>query len=136
MHFQKDGCENLPNKTDDKLFTAEKRTAKNERNLVNDRHQTRGKERKSARVKLTGKSYPEENMTNLSINIGRKRRVSANHILGAVAGESGLPGKAFGRIEVFDDFTLVAVPTEHVNMLLETMKSCKINGYKTSIRKA
>lgn len=129
MNLLKDGYENLPNKKDDLIFAAEKPK------FNNDRGRTRGKERKSARVRPTGKVFSDENMTNLSINIGRKRQVSANHILGAVAGESGLPGKTFGRIEIFDDFTLVAVPNEHVDTLLETMKNCKIKGYKTSIKK-
>lgn len=138
MNFIKDGKDNLPNKTDDALF---KNRRKNERNSRDrDRDRNRGentkKQRKNVRTKSSGKVYSDENMTNLSINIGKKRRVSANHILGAVAGESGLPGKTFGRIEIFDDFTLVAVPSEHVDTLLESMKSCKINGYKTSIKKA
>ena len=129
MNLQKDGYENLRDNKDDIIFAAETRKAGSERNHA------RGKEYKSARVKPSPKRHPDKNMTDLSINIGRKRRVSANHILGAVAGESGLPGNAFGRIRIFDDFTLVAVPNEHVDRLLETMKSCKIKGHKTSIKK-
>lgn len=125
MNLLKDGL--LPDKKDDIIFTDEKRKLKIER--------PRGKDRKNPRIRQASKSYPEENMTKLSINIGRKRRISASHILGAVAGESGLPGKTFGRIEIYDDFTLISVPNEHVNKLLETMKNCKIKGFRTTIRR-
>lgn len=135
MNFAKDGQSKLPNKKDDALFKSRRKNDKYDRERDRDRGDKSKKQRKNTRSKGSSKVYSDENMTNLSINIGKKRRVSANHILGAVAGESGLPGKTFGRIEIFDDFTLVAVPSEHVNTLLESMKSCKINGYKTSIKK-
>ena len=77
----------------------------------------------------------DANMEKISINLGRKHHVSASHILGAVAGESGLPGKSFGRIEILDNCTLVSVPREHVKLVIDRMKGCKIMGYQTVTRK-
>jgi len=75
-------------------------------------------------------------MEKIRINIGREARVSANHILGAVAGETGLPGKTFGRIEIGPDYTLVSVPSEHIALVLDSMKDTKIMGRKTKTQKA
>ena len=41
-----------------------------------------------------------ENMATIKISIGKKDNVAPNHILGAAAGESGLPGKVFGAIQI------------------------------------
>lgn len=136
MNLQKDGCEDLFSKKDDLVLMAERQREKGDRGRTRERDRDRDKNRRSTREKPFTKRGPAEQMTNLSIDIGKKRRVSVNHILGAVAGESGLPGKTFGQIKVFEDFTLVAVPDEHVDTILKTMKDCKIKGYKTSIRKA
>lgn len=137
MNFLKDGAESFPSKTDDIVFSKRSRGLIHDRDRERERGRSRGKERKSSvHGKSVQRAFQDKNMTNLSINIGRKRSVNANHILGAVTGESGLPGKTFGRIEIHDDYTLVAVPNEHVKELLETMKDCKIKGFKTSIRKA
>ena len=40
----------------------------------------------------------EEGMVRLFINIGKKDRVKPGDILGAVAGESGMPGKLVGPL--------------------------------------
>lgn len=77
----------------------------------------------------------ESGMDKISINVGKKHRVSAAHILGAVAGESGLPGKTFGRIEILESCTIVSVPKENTKKVLDAMKGCKIMGYKTVTRK-
>jgi len=130
MNITKDGKENFPNKSDDEIFSTEI-----SKMPYNNTARVSEKKRRNTSMRALSKNHSEENMTNLSISIGRNQRVSVNHILGAVAGESGLPGKTFGRIEIFDKYTLVAVPKEHVDTLLSTMKHCKIMGYKTSIKK-
>lgn len=43
-------------------------------------------------------------------------------ILGAVAGESGMPGKLVGAIDMYDKYTFVEVPREYGKEVLEAMK--------------
>lgn len=74
----------------------------------------------------------EKDMTRLIINVGKKDRVAANHILAAVAGESGLPGKIVGAIDIYDKYTFVDVPTKEAQFIIESMDGCKINGRKSS----
>ena len=55
----------------------------------------------------------EEGMVRLFINIGKKDRVKPGDILGAIAGESGMPGKLVGAIDMYDKYTFVEVPREY-----------------------
>ena len=55
----------------------------------------------------------EERMARLFINIGKSQRVTPGDILGAVAGESGIPGRLVGSIDMYDGYTFVDVPAEY-----------------------
>ena len=70
----------------------------------------------------------EEGMVRLFINIGKKDRVKPGDILGAVAGESGMPGKLVGAIDMYDKYTFVEVPREYGKEVLEAKKNAKIKG--------
>jgi ATP-dependent RNA helicase DeaD len=62
------------------------------------------------------------------LNVGRLQEVRPKDILGAMAGETGLPGKAFGSIDVQSKHTLVEVPEDQVEMILEKLKKVRIKG--------
>lgn len=71
-------------------------------------------------------------MTRLIISVGKKDRVAANHIVAAIAGESGLPGGVIGSIKVHDNYTFVEVPKDSTDLVLQAMKGCVINGRTSS----
>ncbi|HAN20979.1 MAG: hypothetical protein A2Y15_03195 [Clostridiales bacterium GWF2_36_10] len=76
--------------------------------------------------------YNDENMVGVKISIGRNDKISPNHILGAVAGETGLPGKIFGNIDIKDNYTTIDVPKEHKNLVVDSMNKSKIKGKKVT----
>jgi Superfamily II DNA and RNA helicases len=78
----------------------------------------------------------EEGMVRLFINIGRKQGTKPGDVLGAIAGETGMPGKLVGSIDVYDKYTFVEVPREYASEVLEAMKSSKIKGKTISIEPA
>ncbi|RDU23474.1 DEAD/DEAH box helicase [Anaerosacchariphilus polymeriproducens] len=78
----------------------------------------------------------EQGMVRLFINIGKKQNVRPGDILGAVAGESGMPGKLVGAIDMYDKYTFVEVPKEHAKDVLNAMKSVKIKGKSISVEPA
>ena len=78
----------------------------------------------------------EEGMVRLFINIGKKDRVKPGDILGAVAGESGMPGKLVGAIDMYDKYTFVEVPREYGKEVLEAMKNAKIKGRSVNMEPA
>ncbi len=78
----------------------------------------------------------EEGMVRLFINIGKKDRVKPGDILGAIAGESGMPGKLVGAIDMYDKYTFVEVPREYGREVLEGMKNTRIKGRTVSMEPA
>jgi ATP-dependent RNA helicase DeaD len=77
---------------------------------------------------LKKREYNNENMTGIRISIGRKDRITPNHILGAAAGETGLPGKLFGAINIQDTYSTIDVPKEHKKIVVQKLNKSKING--------
>ena len=78
----------------------------------------------------------DQGMTRLFINVGKKDKVKPNDIVGAVAGESGIPGKVIGHIDIFDEFTFVDVPKEYSKDIITHMKNKKIKGKKINVERA
>ncbi|MEF9953660.1 MAG: DEAD/DEAH box helicase [Clostridium sp.] len=78
----------------------------------------------------------DENMARLFINVGKNQAVRPGDILGAIAGESGIPGNMVGSIDMYDKYTFVDVPREQADAVLEAMKNVKIKGKSIHIEKA
>lgn len=77
-----------------------------------------------------------EDMARLFINIGKNQNVKPGDILGAIAGESGMPGKMVGSIDMYDKYTFVEVPRESADAVLKAMKDVKIKGKNIHMEKA
>jgi len=71
----------------------------------------------------------------IEISLGRQNRIAPNFILGALAEATGLPGKAFGKIDIFDNYTTVEVPESDCSRIIENMTGTKINGQKMTVRR-
>ena len=78
----------------------------------------------------------EEGMVRLFINIGKAQKVKAKDILGAIAGETNIPGNLVGAIDLYDKYTFVEVPKENAAEVLKAMKNVKIKGKTISIEPA
>ena len=76
----------------------------------------------------------KSNMVRYVLDIGRDDKVTANHIVGAIAGESGLPGSAIGSIIINDSHSIVEIPQESSDLVLQAMKGCKIKGKFISMK--
>lgn len=74
-----------------------------------------------------------EKMVRLFINAGKKSKIRAKDIVGAIANEAGIPGKTLGEISIFDEYTFVDVPNEFVRDILHGMKHAKIKGKRVHI---
>lgn len=75
-------------------------------------------------------------MVRLFINVGRKQNVGARDIVGAIAGQTGIPGRLIGSIDIYDKFTFVDVPREYAREVLNIMKDNQIKGRKIDIEPA
>ncbi len=83
-----------------------------------------------------GDTGAEEGMVRLFINIGKKQNVRPGDVLGAIAGESGMPGKLVGTIDMFDKYTFVEVPQDRARDVLMAMDHAKIKGKSINIEPA
>lgn len=83
-----------------------------------------------------GDTGAEAGMVRLFINIGKKQNTRPGDILGAIAGETGMPGKLIGSIDMYDKYTFVEVPREHARDVIEVMKHAKIKGKTVNVEPA
>jgi ATP-dependent RNA helicase DeaD len=72
----------------------------------------------------------------LFLNIGKFQGARPKDILGALAGETGLPGNTFGDIQVFPKHTLVEIPEERMDEVLKSFKRVRIKGIPVIARRA
>ncbi|HET9226049.1 MAG TPA: DEAD/DEAH box helicase [Thermoanaerobaculia bacterium] len=71
---------------------------------------------------------PDSGMVRLFLSAGRRAGVRPSDIVGAIANEAGVPGKAIGAIDIYDNFTFVEVPEEFRDQVLERMSRATIRG--------
>ena len=75
-------------------------------------------------------------MTRLFINLGKNQNVKPGDILGAIAGESGIPGRLVGSIVMYDKYTFVEVPKDQADIVMDAMNHVKIKGKSVHVEKA
>jgi ATP-independent RNA helicase DbpA len=69
-------------------------------------------------------------MVTLCINGGRKEKVRAGDILGALTANTSLPGKQIGKIDIFDRLSYVAIERSIAKQALGILSEGKIKGRK------
>ena len=65
-------------------------------------------------------------MVRLFVDAGREAGIRPGDIVGAIAGESDIPGHVIGAIDIHAKFTFVEIPAEYVDRVLERMKNVQI----------
>lgn len=86
-------------------------------------------------IKVKNKSFTRDangKYKKMIISIGRSSRVAPNHIVGAITELTNLNGSDIGKIEIYDDKSIVAVPSDRLNEVVEAMVGCKICGKPTT----
>jgi len=74
-------------------------------------------------------------MVTLCISGGRKDKVRAGDILGALTADKKLPGKQIGKIDIADHLSYVAVERPIAKQALKILSEGKIKGRKFRVRK-
>ena len=74
-------------------------------------------------------------MSTLCITAGRKNKVRAGDILGALTKNTSLAGKHIGKIDIFDIVSYVAVEQAFIKQALQILSEGKIKGRKYRVRK-
>ena len=74
-------------------------------------------------------------MVTIQIGGGKKQKVRAGDIVGALTGVEGIPGSEIGRIQVGDQWAYVAVTQEHGNTAFNRLSEGKIKGRNFKVRR-
>jgi ATP-dependent RNA helicase DeaD len=78
----------------------------------------------------------EPGMVRFFLGVGRIHKVAPKDIVGAIAGETGIPGKAIGAIRILDSYSFVEIPKEHATEVYTIMKERTIRNQPTGIEPA
>ena len=67
-------------------------------------------------------------MATIQIDGGKKQKVRAGDILGALTGKNGISGKQVGKIHIFDNRAYVAISQNFVRPALKKLSEGKLKG--------
>jgi ATP-dependent RNA helicase DeaD len=67
------------------------------------------------------------------IEVGHAHGVKPANIVGAIANEAGLDAKYIGRIEIFDDYSMLDLPDGMPKEVFEQLKSVSVAGQQLRI---
>ncbi|WML68160.1 MAG: ATP-dependent RNA helicase DeaD [Methanoregula sp. SKADARSKE-2] len=83
-----------------------------------------------------GETGAEVGMVRFFLGVGRAHKVQPKDIVGAIAGETGIPGKAIGAIRILDSYSFVEIPKEHAAEVYSIMKERTIRNQPSGIEPA
>lgn len=82
-----------------------------------------------------GKFESNANSTRLYVSGGKNAGMRPKDLVGAIAGEAGVPGSDIGPIEIKESFSLVSVPNDQADRVIEAMKGVNIRGKRLTFRR-
>lgn len=120
-----DGKTNVPTEADDFAFAGHERRW---------RQGTRKGERRNSR---SGRSDARDDRptARIGISIGSSAGLLPKHIVGTVAGETGLPGKYIGKIEIAERCATFDVPLEAAETVIDMLNRTRIIGRRVTAKR-
>ena len=95
-----------------------------------------GRDKESAtRARGKGRAAPQWDVANLWIGAGRLAKVRPADLVGAIANEVGIDASAIGAIQIADRYSLVEVPEEIVDDIIEALRRSTIKGRQVLVRR-
>src|SRR5688572_10819254 len=73
-------------------------------------------------------------LTLLRISVGKEESIRPADLVGAIAGEAGVPSRVIGAIKIHDDYSLVEVPEELSGQIIAALQRTKIRGNKVTVQ--
>ena len=79
---------------------------------------------------------PEDSMQRYRVEVGHRDRVKPGNLVGAIAGETGLQGRMIGRIQIFEDHSLVDLPKGMPEDIFSNLQRLKVMNRQLQITQA
>ena len=70
------------------------------------------------------------------MNIGAEMNITPLDIVNSIAGETGLPAAAVGRVDIRERHSFVDVATEHANAIVAKLNRAQVKGHKAKVKLA
>ena len=93
--------------------------------------QDRGRDGSSSERRNDGP--PSEGMERYRLAVGHDHGVMPGNIVGAIANEADITGKNIGRINIYDDYSLIDLPAGMPNETFNALKKIWVAGQKLGI---
>jgi ATP-dependent RNA helicase DeaD len=74
-------------------------------------------------------------LTRLFVGAGRRAGVRPGDLVGAITGEVGIQSGLIGAIEINDGFSLVEVPEEIADDVIDALRATKLRGSRVTVRR-
>ena len=98
-----------------------------------DRPQRAKRSQKQGARPARKESSPEEGMDRYRIEVGHNHDVLPGNIVGAIANEAGMDSQYIGRINIYDDHSLVDLPEGMPKEVFNLLKNVWVSGQKLKI---
>ena len=69
------------------------------------------------------------------VGAGRKAGIRPGDLVGAIANEANVSSSAIGAIEIADRFSLVEVPEQMADDIIEALRGTTIKGKRVTVRR-
>ena len=72
-------------------------------------------------------------MTRIELNVGKRQRVSAAHIVSAIAEACHINGNEIGKIQIGDSVSIVEIPSQYDTKMIEEISNTTIRGLSVKV---
>ena len=79
---------------------------------------------------------PSEGMERYRIAVGHDHGVMPGNIVGAITNEANIEGRHIGRINIYDDYSLIDLPTGMPSETFDALKKVWVSGQKLGITRS
>jgi ATP-dependent RNA helicase DeaD len=86
--------------------------------------------------KVKGDRKTPANQTRLHMNVGEEMGIAPIDVVNSIAGETGLPGKVVGKVDVRERHLFVDVASEHANGIIAKLNRAELKGHKLKVKTA
>jgi ATP-dependent RNA helicase DeaD len=77
----------------------------------------------------------DADVTRLYIGLGRLAGIRPGDLVGAIANEAGIDARAIGSIDIADRFSIVEVPDDAAQSVIDALRQTTIRGKRVSVRR-
>ena len=94
-----------------------------------------GRGERSERTGRGRRARSDTDVTRLYIGLGRLAGIRPGDLVGAIANEAGIDARAIGSIDIADRFSIVEVPEDAAESVIDALKQTTIRGKRVMVRR-